>query len=221
MASREKELIFHKGHQKGREMLCRSLLGLRHLWTLLKMLLQALDVIAVWCFFLILSWAFFALFFLGLSHVKMLCRYLLPLRHLWSPLKMFLQALDGTTMWCFFLTLWWAFFSQFFLGLSQVTCWSLIFLCFLLILFECWQFSLTLTTMIAYCPHKASGEGGLVHIWTPNQELPNHTFKPLGYLNIPNHLQASLSYIFTLLILWFGCLDKNNTKWSHHYSLLR
>ncbi len=44
------------------------------------------------------------------------------------------------------------------------------------ILFGCWQFSLTLTTMIAYCPHKASGEGGLVQIWTPNQQLPNHTF---------------------------------------------
>ncbi len=31
-------------------------------------------------------------------------------------------------------------------------------------LFGCGQFSLTLTTMIAYCPHKASGEGGLVQI---------------------------------------------------------
>jgi hypothetical protein len=37
------------------------------------------------------------------------------------------------------------------------------------ILFGCWQFSLTLTTMIAYCPHKAPGEGGLLQIWTPNQ----------------------------------------------------
>ncbi len=44
--------------------------------------------------------------------------------------RMLLQALDGTAMWCFFLTLWWAFFAQFFLGLSQVTCWSLIFLYF-------------------------------------------------------------------------------------------
>jgi hypothetical protein len=43
------------------------------------------------------------------------------------------------------------------------------------ILFMCAQFSLTLTTMIAYCPHKASGEGGLVQIWTPNQQLHNHT----------------------------------------------
>jgi hypothetical protein len=73
-------LIFHKGHQKEREMLCRSLLWLRHLW---------------------------------------------------SPLKMLLQALDGTAMWCFFLILSWAFFAQFFLELSQVTCWSLIFLYFL------------------------------------------------------------------------------------------
>jgi hypothetical protein len=32
------------------------------------------------------------------------------------------------------------------------------------IFFGCSQFSLTLTTMIAYCPHKASGEGGLVQI---------------------------------------------------------
>jgi len=33
------------------------------------------------------------------------------------------------------------------------------------ILFGCvLTFSLTLTTMIAYCPHKASGEGGLVQI---------------------------------------------------------
>jgi hypothetical protein len=45
-----------------------------------------------------------------------------------------------------------------------------------LILFGCWQFSLTLTTMIAYCPHKASREGGLVQIRTPNQQLRNHTF---------------------------------------------
>ncbi len=77
MASREKELIFHKGHQKEREMLCGSLLWLRHLWSLLKMLLQALD---------------------------------------------------GTAMWWFFLILWWALFSKFFRGLSQVTCWTLIFL---------------------------------------------------------------------------------------------
>jgi hypothetical protein len=32
------------------------------------------------------------------------------------------------------------------------------------ILFGCRQFSLTVTTMIAYCPHKASREGGLVQI---------------------------------------------------------
>ncbi len=40
---------------------------------------------------------------------------------------------------------------SFFLGLFQVTCWSFIFLCFF-ILFVCWQFSLTHTTMIAYSP---------------------------------------------------------------------
>jgi len=34
----------------------------------------------------------------------------------------------------------------------------------LFILFGCWQFSLTLTTMIAYCPPKASRKGGLVQI---------------------------------------------------------
>jgi len=61
---------------------------------------------------------------------EMLCGSLLWLRHLWSLLKMLLQALDGTAMWCFFLILSWAFFAQFFLGLSQVTCWSLIFLFF-------------------------------------------------------------------------------------------
>jgi len=86
MASREKELISHKGHHKEREMLCRSVLWLRHRW---------------------------------------------------SPLKMLLQAPDGTAMWCFFLILWWAFFAYFFLGLSQVTCWSLIFLCFFIILIGC------------------------------------------------------------------------------------
>jgi hypothetical protein len=43
------------------------------------------------------------------------------------------------------------------------------------ILFECWQFSLTLTTLIAYCPHKPSGQGGLVQIWDPNQQLRNQT----------------------------------------------
>ncbi len=43
-------------------------------------------------------------------------------------------------------------------------------------LFGCVQFSLTLTTMIAYCCHKASREQGLVWIWTPNQQLHNHTF---------------------------------------------
>jgi hypothetical protein len=52
----------------------------------------------------------------------------------------------------------------------------LIFLCFFkFCLGVCWQFSLTLTTTIAYCPHKASREGGLVQIWTPNQQLHNHT----------------------------------------------
>ncbi len=54
MASREKELIFHKGHQKEREMLCGSLLRLKHLLAPLKMLLQALDGTAMWSFFLIL-----------------------------------------------------------------------------------------------------------------------------------------------------------------------
>ncbi len=40
-------------------------------------------------------------------------------------------------------------------------CWSLIFLCFFLFcLGVCWQFSLTLPTTIAYCPRKASREGG-------------------------------------------------------------
>jgi hypothetical protein len=97
------------------------------------------------------------------------------------------------------------------LVLSQVICWSLIFLCFLkFCLRVCWQFSLTLTTMIAYCPHKALGEGCLVQIWTPNQQLHNHTLEPLGYLNVLNHLQASLSYIFTLPTFQFVCLDKNN-----------
>jgi hypothetical protein len=78
------------------------------------------------------------------------------------------------------LTFWWAFFAQFFLGLSQVTCWSLIFLCFFKILFGCGQFSLAHTTMIAYCPHKASGEGGLVQIWTPDQHLATIPFNHLG-----------------------------------------
>jgi len=35
---------------------------------------------------------------------------------------------------------------------------------YFLILFGCRQFFLTLKTMIAYCPHKASGEGSLVQI---------------------------------------------------------
>jgi hypothetical protein len=35
----------------------------------------------------------------------MLCGSLLWLTHLWSPLKMLLQALDGTAMWCFLLEL--------------------------------------------------------------------------------------------------------------------
>jgi len=43
-------------------------------------------------------------------------------------------------------------------------------------LFGCWRLSLTLTATIAYCPDKASGEGGLVQIWTPNQQPHNHTF---------------------------------------------
>ncbi len=43
------------------------------------------------------------------------------------------------------------------------------------ILFGCRQFFLTLTTMIAYCPHKTSGEEGQVQIWTPNLWLHNHT----------------------------------------------
>jgi hypothetical protein len=38
-------------------------------------------------------------------------------------------------------------------------------------LFGCRQFSLTRKTMIAYCPHKAWGEGGLVQF-----ELPTSSF---------------------------------------------
>jgi hypothetical protein len=67
-------------------------------------------------------------------------------------------------------------------------------------------------TMTAYCHHKESGEGGLLQIWTPNQQLHNHTFQPLRYLNVLNHLQASLSYIFTLPTFQFVCLEKNNMK---------
>jgi hypothetical protein len=70
------------------------------------------------------------------------------------------------------------------------------------ILFGCWQFSLTLTTMISYCPRKALGEGGLVQIWTPNQRLHNQ--------DVLNCSQASLSYIFTLPTYQFVCVDKNN-----------
>jgi hypothetical protein len=51
---REKEWIFHKGHQKEREMLCGSILWSRHLRSPLKTLLQALDGTAMWRFFLIL-----------------------------------------------------------------------------------------------------------------------------------------------------------------------
>ncbi len=85
MASSEKELIFHKGRQKEREMLCIPVQRLRHLWSPLKILLQALDGIAMWCFFLKLSWAFFAQFFLGLSQVT--C---------WSLISLYL---DGGQKW--------------------------------------------------------------------------------------------------------------------------
>jgi hypothetical protein len=58
MGSREKEFIFHKGHQKEREILCRSLLRLRHLWSPLRMLLPAPDGTAIWCFFFDLIMSF-------------------------------------------------------------------------------------------------------------------------------------------------------------------
>jgi hypothetical protein len=44
----------------------------------------------------VFSWAF---------PCKDIVQILLPLRHLWSLLKMLLQALDGTAMWRFFLIL--------------------------------------------------------------------------------------------------------------------
>jgi len=77
----------------------------------------------------------------------------------------------------------------FFLGFPPSYMLSLIFFLLFLILFGCWQFSLThglgsimvvrvkencqhpnkiKITMTTYCPHKESGEGGLVQIWTPN-----------------------------------------------------
>jgi hypothetical protein len=62
------------------------------------------------------------------------------------------------------------------------------------ILFECWQFSFTLTTTIAYCPHKASREGGLVNSQpTASQPYPLATRVPecpqsfTSFLVIPFH----------------------------------
>jgi hypothetical protein len=43
-------------------------------------------------------------------------------------------------------------------------------------LFGCRQFSLTLKTMIAYCPHKALGEGRLVQF-----ELPTTSFTTIPF----------------------------------------
>jgi hypothetical protein len=63
----------------------------------------------------------------------------------------------------------------FFLGFPKLHVEVWLFFAFLKILFGCQQFSLTLKTMIAYCPHEPSGEGSLVQIWTPNQQLHNHT----------------------------------------------
>jgi hypothetical protein len=67
----------------------------------------------------------------------------------------------------------WTVFSWAFPSYTLKFDFSLLFFNFL---FGCWWMSLTLTTMIAYCPHKAWGEGGLVQIWTPNRQLHNHTF---------------------------------------------
>jgi hypothetical protein len=47
-------------------------------------------------------------------------------------------------------------------------------------LFGCRQFSLTLKTMIAYCPHKASEDGGLVQFELPTDSFTTIPFSHLG-----------------------------------------
>ncbi len=55
LTTREKMLIFHKGHQKReQETLCKSLVWSTHLQSWLKTLLQALDKTPMWCVLLIL-----------------------------------------------------------------------------------------------------------------------------------------------------------------------
>jgi hypothetical protein len=59
-------------------------------------------------------------------------------------------------------------------------------------LFGCRQFSLTLKTMIAYCPHKASGEGGLVQF-----ELPTNSFTTVPF----SHLGPECPQLFTSFLV--------------------
>ncbi len=61
--------MFHKGHQKKeKEMLCGSMMSSTHLWSWVKMLLQALDKAPMWCVLLILLLNLFCTtLFLGFS----------------------------------------------------------------------------------------------------------------------------------------------------------
>ncbi len=58
---------------------------------------------------------------------EMLCRSLVWSTHLQSRVKMLLQALDKTPMWCVLLILWLNLFpTTLFLGFSEATCWNFI-----------------------------------------------------------------------------------------------
>jgi hypothetical protein len=59
-------------------------------------------------------------------------------------------------------------------------------------LFECRQFSLTLKMMIAYCPHKALGEGGLVQF-----QIPTHCFTTIPF----SHLGSECPQSFTSFLV--------------------
>jgi len=164
MASREKELIFHKGHWKEREMLCKSMLWLRHLWSLLKMLLQALD---------------------------------------------------ATAMWCFFLILWWAFFAQFFLELSQVTCWSLIFFFFFFFFFS---FVWVLTILLDPYNHNILLSSQSIRTRRSSSDSNSQPAALQPYpltTRVAECPQSFISFLvihFTLPTFQFGCLNK--TIWN-------
>jgi hypothetical protein len=150
----------------------------------------------------------------------MLCRSLLWLRHLWSPLKMLLQALDGTAMWCFFLILSWAF-------LCTVLSWT--FPSYMLqfdFFFGFFYFVWVLTIFLDLYNHDSLLSSQSIKRRTSSSDLNSQPAASQPYplatrvLECPQSFTSFLVIHFHFAYIRVCFLDKNNRKWSHPYSLL-